>query len=242
LARGDQFWLPKLVGGPVLAADRFFCYRSDNAKTFKSTAKELQGIMHSSKVHQYLSNVRVEWKYIIDRAPWSGGEDFGNKIMVKSVKRCLRKSIGRTSLNFDELNTLLIEVESVINSRPLTYVHDDVESISYALCPSDLVSGRRISNTLNEAYYEIISTHETLTRRMKHHRILIRQFTKCWRNSCLLNLREQHSVKNKLQGHRQIKVCDVVILKNDTTKWAFWKLAIEGSDTSRNLVQDGVNQ
>jgi len=146
--------------------------------------------------------------------------------MVKSVKRCLQKSIGRTSLNFDKLNTLLIEVESVINSRPLTYVHDDVESISYALCPSDLVSGRRISNTPNEAHYEIISTHETLTRKMKHHRILIRQFTKCWRNDYLLNLREQHSIKNKPQGHWQIKVGDVVILKNDTTKQAFWKLAI----------------
>jgi len=84
------------------------------------------------------------------------------------------KSIDRTSLNFGKLNTLLIEVESVINSRPLTYVHDDVESISYALCPSDLVNERRISNTLNEVHYEIISSHETLTRRMKHHCTLIR--------------------------------------------------------------------
>jgi len=61
---------------------------------------------------------------------------------------------------------------------------------------------------------------------MKHHCILIRQFTKCWRNDYLLNLREQHSITNKPQGHQQIKVGDIVILKNDTTKQAFWKLAI----------------
>ena len=32
----------------------------------------------------------------------------------------------------------VVEVESVINSRPLTYVHDNTEGImiSYALCPS----------------------------------------------------------------------------------------------------------
>ena len=38
--------------------------------------------------------------------------------MVKSVKRCLRKSIGRTSLHFDELNTLMTEVESVVDQGP----------------------------------------------------------------------------------------------------------------------------
>ena len=209
---------------------------SDNAKTFKLTAKELQRIMSSPKIHRYLSNIRVEWKFIIDRAPWWGG--FWER-MVKSVKRCLRKCIGWTSLNFDELNTLVVEVESVINSWPLTYVHDDAEGISYALCPSDLINGRRISATPNEAYYEVISTHETLTRRMKHHQMLIRQFTRRWRREYLLNLREKHLIKSKPQDNRPIKVGDVVILKNDFTKRAFWKLA-----TVKSLIssKDRINK
>ena len=42
--------------------------------------------------------------------------------MVKSVKRCLKKSIGRARLTYDELLTTLVEVEMILNSRTLSYV------------------------------------------------------------------------------------------------------------------------
>jgi len=32
--------------------------------------------------------------------------------MVQSVKRSLRKSVGRSTLCFDQLNTLLVEIEA----------------------------------------------------------------------------------------------------------------------------------
>ena len=51
--------------------------------------------------------------------------------MVQTVKRALRKVSHRSTLTMEELNTLLIEVESVINGRPLTFVYDDSKGISY---------------------------------------------------------------------------------------------------------------
>ena len=136
---------------------------------------------------RYLATNRVTWKFIADRAPWWGG--FWER-MVKTVKQSLKKSIGRATLSYDELNTILTEVESIINARPLTYVYDDTESISYPLTPSHLISGRRITNMANSSHFEVVSTNNLLTRRSKHHRALLRHFTNDWRRDYLLNLRE----------------------------------------------------
>ena len=65
---------------------------------------------------------------------------------MKQVKSCLKKTLGRSKLSFDELTTILVEVEAVLNSRPLTYLYsDDVEE---PLTPSHLVIGRLLPNIL----------------------------------------------------------------------------------------------
>ena len=67
--------------------------------------------------------------------------------LIRSVKRSLRKSIGKRKLNYEELNTILVEVEAIIISRPLAYVLDDQGGISDILSPSHLINGRRITTT-----------------------------------------------------------------------------------------------
>ena len=48
--------------------------------------------------------------------------------LVRCVKRCLRKTVGQAKLSTDELLTALLEVEMVLNSRPLTVVSaEDLE-------------------------------------------------------------------------------------------------------------------
>ena len=76
--------------------------------------------------------------------------------MVHSVKCSLKKCIGRALLTHDELNTMLVEVEFVINSRALTYVFNDSECINYSLFD--------IWPTQNVGHFETISTCESLSR------------------------------------------------------------------------------
>lgn len=71
----------------------------------------------------------------MEGAPWWGG--FFERL-VKSVKRCLKKVVRNARLTYEELLTVLIEVEGVLYSRPLSYVYDDDLE---PLTPSQLVIG-----------------------------------------------------------------------------------------------------
>ena len=60
---------------------------------------------------------------------------------MRSVKRCLRKVSGNSRLTYDELYTVLIEVQATLHSRPLTYQYETDE----VLTPSHLIFGYRLS-------------------------------------------------------------------------------------------------
>ena len=58
------------------------------------------------------------------------------------TKRALRKTLGSQCLTEKQLITVLTEAEAVINSRPLVYVDDDINS-SIIVTPADFVSFHR---------------------------------------------------------------------------------------------------
>ena len=81
---------------------------------------------------------------------------------------------------------------------------------------------------LNSRHFEVVSTYHSLTNKLKHHRHLLNQFINQWRRDYLLNLRESHNLQvGKREGrHNSVRIGDVVVLKSDTSKRIFWKLAI----------------
>ena len=45
----------------------------------------------------------------------------------------LRKILGNSILQIDELNTVLMEAEAIVNSRPLTYLENEINDLLYIL-------------------------------------------------------------------------------------------------------------
>lgn len=216
---------------------------SDNGTTFQAASKMLKKLMKDPKVRRYLAEQRIEWSFNLPKSPWWGG--FFERL-VKSTKRCLKKTMGRTSLTYEELLTIVTEVEAILNSRPLSYV--TVDDIEEPLTPSHLICGRRLLNLPDSTEKgtqdddQEVSTSD-LSRRMKHLSNLMNHFWLRWRNEYLLELREVHRHSAKKRGKADaVKTGDVVIVHDDDQPRGLWRLGrierlIVGSD---NQVRGAV--
>ena len=233
-----------------ICAFRRFCARrglptliiTDNAKMFKSASKEVKRLLRSPRLSEYFMTKGARWRFIPELSPFQGG--FWERL-VRSTKRCLTKIIGRALLSYDELATIITEVESVINSRPLTYVLDDSDGVSYPLTPSQLINGRNLSSVPNDAYFEIINTYEQLSKRAKYNRRLLSHFTNRWKKEYLVSLLEKYRPRKDSMFNPDVKINDTCIIRNEQVERAFWKLCkveelITGADGSTRSARVSV--
>ena len=105
------------------------------------------------------------------RASWSDGFF---EICFKLTKKCLKKVVGNARLTYEELKTLLIEIEGVLNSCPLTYVYELNEQ---PLTPSSLVIGRQLLDPAELRDIDIlVSSKPALLKRDRYLRTLLKHF------------------------------------------------------------------
>lgn len=201
---------------------------SDNASQFKLASetkdKFWRQILKEKEVVTYAASENIKWKYIIELAPWMGG--FYDRL-IRLVWGSLRKSIGKLCLIYEQLLTILKEVEAVINSHPLVYVGDDINS-HVALTPSYFLTlNPRIvipacDNDYDDGDYspQEYSADRLLTNWKKGLKHLDR-FRKIWRDDYLISLRErtQTTLKDgKKKSQYSAKVGDVVLVKDELPK------------------------
>ncbi len=113
--------------------------RSDNGTNFKGGNRELIESMRewnqSSKVHTFLLQHEMKWFFNPPAASHMGGVW---ERAIRSVRKVLNALLKEQALDDEGLQTLLCEVESIINGRPLTKVSDDPRDY-HALTPNHLL-------------------------------------------------------------------------------------------------------
>ena len=183
---------------------------SDNAKTFKRANRELAKLFKGQELQEFAGNLGISWKFILEKAPWWGGY---YERMVKLVKQSLRKILGKAQLTYEELLTVITEIEGVLNSRPITYVYTDVEE--EPLTPSHLIMGRRLVTLPKERdLSDEEDTETTLHRRARYLSKLLEHFWKRWSREYLVDLREFHSCRST-NIKTKVQVGDVVLIQDD---------------------------
>ena len=65
-------------------------------------------MLNDPGVKQHFAKEHMKWTFNLEKAPWWGGIFERH---VKSVKRCLKKTISGDILTYEELLTVVIEVE-----------------------------------------------------------------------------------------------------------------------------------
>ena len=98
--------------------------KSDNGSNFRGAEREITEMIKrwrenqedSEKLKDFLSENNIKWTFSTPLAPHHNG---AVESMVKSVKTALKKLTNGRILIEEEYRTFLIEVENLINSRPL---------------------------------------------------------------------------------------------------------------------------
>lgn len=121
---------------------------SDNGNTFNLASNVIWIVVSNPVVERHFADLQVKWKFNLERAPWWRGIF---ERLIRCTKCCLKKTIRRASLIFNELSTLVVGNEAVLNSRPLTCI--DTDDLEEPLTPSHLLLRYRVISLPDPSTY-----------------------------------------------------------------------------------------
>ena len=195
---------------------------SDNGTNFVGAAngiKELFVFLKNQetqdKISSYLTNQNITWKFIPQRSPHFGGLW---EAAVKSMKYHLRRIVGDLKLTYEELSTVLTQVEACLNSRPLVplmFSDDNIE----ALTPGHFLIGRPL-----ESLPDMSTSNDSLSllKRWQMCQSLVKHFWKRWSTEYVTHIGR---FTKWTQPTRNMQVGDLVIVREDSPLVTKWPLA-----------------
>nr|CAH7762481.1 unnamed protein product [Callosobruchus chinensis] len=205
---------------------------SDNGTNFIKANKELREMgeflrNNSSTICEATANMSITWHFIPTNSPHFGGIWEAG---VKSLKHHLKRVMGCHSLFFFDFQTLLIRIEAVLNSRPLSPMSASPDDLT-PLTPSHFLIGKQAVSLPEPSVSSIpencLSNYQLLLRLYEH-------FWLRWSREYISELQLRQRWK---QNHGQLEKGQLVLVKDDNLPPTRWRL---GRVEKLILGKDGI--
>ncbi|XP_051167780.1 uncharacterized protein LOC127285688 [Leptopilina boulardi] len=194
---------------------------SDNGSNFigaNNELKDLGNLLRSEKFNEQTAHILndqgIEWKFIPPLSPHFEGIW---ESAVKSFKHHFKRVVKDVLFTFEEINTFVIEIEAVLNSRPLTPISNDPNDV-IALTPGHVLIGDSLTS-LPELNFKLTPTPRLS--RWQHLQKMRQDFWNRSHKEYLNGLNMRHKWKS---GNHRIRDGTIVILKEDNTSPLQWVL------------------
>lgn len=240
----------ELVGdlstGSFLAALRRFIARRgkprliecDNAQNFRGASRELQELGKQLRNQQLQDAVTrscaedgIDFKFIPPRSPNFGGLW---EAAIKSFKVHLKATLGNSILTVEQLTTVLAQIESCMNSRPLTQLSADPEDLD-VLTPGHFLIHRPLTAIAEPSLEELPSNRLDRWQEVQE---FVRRLWKRWATEYLSGLQPRTKWTREKDN---ISIGTLVLVKDDglpPLKWRYGRVIhiFRGDDGNIRVV------
>ena len=207
------------------------CIYSDNGSNFLGALNVLSNVKvdwNLPRIHDFLLVQKVKWRFNPPDASHMGGIW---ERQIRTFRKIFLTILPKRALNDDELNTLFVEIENIMNSSPLTEVTPEVGDLT-PLTPNHLL---RINPEVASTPCPVDKTDCYSRQRFRLVQYVAEEFWKRW------IMEYPRSVIKRQKWHeprRNFQIGDVVLISDYNMprgKWPLGKVSKVFPDQAGNV-------
>ncbi|KAK2579108.1 hypothetical protein KPH14_000886 [Odynerus spinipes] len=211
-----------MVGGCWIMTSFFVLPRKERNSLPLGANRQLQELYEilaneqsKNKLIHYCTDRGITWHFSPPSAPHFGGLWEAG---VKSFKTHLHRTVGDTLFTYEQLNTYVIEIEAILNSRPITPLSSDPNDLD-ALTPNHFLIGGLLANMPEK---DFVDTSSNRLSTWQHIYKVKQHFWKRWYKEYLNEITTRK--KWHVAGANTFKIGDLIVLKEDNLPPLRWAL------------------